>query len=85
MKRLKNVYREFSGGPVVRTPSCRGHGFDPWSTERACAHTHEELRSCTAKIKQKINKNKNVYSKSIDKWKTCIYNVKYPTQVKYYK
>ena len=25
-------YRDFPGGPVVKTPSfhCRGHRFDPW-------------------------------------------------------
>ena len=87
MKRLKNVHREFSGGPVVRTPSCRGMGLTP-GLLTMCGHTrymHEELRSCTTKNEQKLNKNKNVYSKSIDKWKTCIYNEEYPTNVKYYK
>ena len=24
-------FRDFSGRPVVKTPHCRGHGFDPWS------------------------------------------------------
>ena len=30
---IVGVGGDFSGGPVVRTPSfhCRGHGFDPWS------------------------------------------------------
>ena len=30
LQKMKN--KDFSGGPVVKTPcfQCRGHGFNPW-------------------------------------------------------
>ena len=33
IKYYKIIFREFAGGPVVRTPCfhCQGPGFDPWS------------------------------------------------------
>ena len=32
---LEGNYRDFPGGPVVKTLcfQCRGHGFDPWSED----------------------------------------------------
>ena len=63
MKRLKNVHRGFSGGPVVRTPRCRGKGLTP-GLPTMCGHTrlhtrrtkilHSQKRTNKKLIKRKV-------------------------------
>ena len=59
-KKLKeNNYREFLGGPAVRTLClhCRGHGLYPWVGEPRSHKPQGAAKNKFLKVKTKIKKN----------------------------